>query len=127
MRDGEERDILIFSNDEMIGRLLDRLFVSQGFSSSWGRHSDETIMISGSLKSAPKIAIFDLPNYLSNKEKICQSSESPSGMDDAFRIVLSTQELDCSACSFHRTGKCENLRKPFITGELVGKVREVLS
>ena len=120
------KEVVLISDDLMIGKLLSFLLRSQGLMPKLENNISKGIEYVESRKPETSLLIFDL-NYKSDEGLMAldairqfDASEAPSC------IVLSTCEVDCDDCSEFIKDNYFYFKKPFSTKQLIKKIKEIV-
>ena len=120
MKEKNEKKILIVSEQESYGNLLNSLFMSQGFTTEYKRHLSE--LASSQIK--PVAMIYNEPFIEAGNPNLCKSICRAETFTDIPRIYLSSTLDNCKECEHRKPSECTPVKKPFQSSELVSKVKE---
>ena len=122
----EKRDkrVLIVSEHESFGNLLNCLFMSQGFRTELTKNLHEPSVSAVIDSQAADILIYDKPLLHDGNTNICRAIGESKSFKHIPQIVLSLSREECSGCSRFDSGLCSNVQKPFVSAELLSIVGE---
>ncbi|MDT8317077.1 MAG: hypothetical protein RQ824_03665 [bacterium] len=123
MENGDKR-VLIVSDRPNFGNMLNFLFISQGFKTDLHRNLQGSV-VSAVIDSEPAdLLIYDKPLLHNGNSNICRTIGESKSFKHIPQIVLSSSKEECIDCSRFDSGRCSNVQKPFVSAELLSKVRE---
>ena len=124
----EVKEVLLFSDDEMIGKLLHVLLKSQGMLPRLENNMEIGIECLKNRSRETSLYIFDL-NIIS--EEGLRTLDAVRNFDDYSdlppRIILSNCDVNCKDCGLHVSDNCFHFKKPFSTRQLIEKIKEFIA
>ena len=127
MAGDEVKEVLLFSDDEMIGKLLHVLLKSQGMLSRLENNVEIGIECLKSGKET-SLLIFDI-NF--NSDEGLKTLDALQHFDDCSdlppRIILSNCDVNCSDYGLNVSDNCFHFKKPFSSQQLIAKIREIVA
>lgn len=122
--DKRDKRVLIVSEHQSFGNLLNCLFMSQGFQTEIKKNLQEPFVSTVSDSQAADLIIFDSPQIHDGNTDMCRVIGESKSFKHIPQIVLSLSKEECSGCSRFDSGRCSNVQKPFVSAELLSIVRE---
>ena len=126
MASDNDKEVVLVSDDLMIGKLLNFLLISQDMSPKLENDISKGIEYVKNRKRKTSLVIYDLNYPCHEGLKELDAIKQIDTTDNAPQIVLSSHEMDCSSCDKDGSGKCSYFRKPFSTEQLVTKIKEMV-
>ena len=123
----EGKEVLLVSDDEMIGKLLHVLLKSQGMLSRLENNMATGIERLKNRSCDTSLFIFDL-NIISDEGlkalDAVRNFDNYSGLPP--RIILSNCDVNCKDCGIHVSDNCFHFKKPFSTQQLMEKIKDII-
>ncbi len=121
-----DKEVVLVSDDLMIGKLLNFLLLSQGMSPKLENDISKALEYVKNMKCKTSLIIYDLNYPCHEGLKALDAIKQIDTTDNTPQIVLSSHDMDCSLCDKDGSDKCSYFRKPFSTEQLVTKIKEMV-
>lgn len=128
MASDEGKEVLLISDDQMIGKLLNLLLKSQGMLPTMENSLLSGIEAIKTKRHGTSLFIFDL-NVTSEEGLWAMDAirNFDTVSDIPPRIILSNFDVDYEDCGVRISDNCFHFKKPFSTQQLVEKIKEIIA
>lgn len=123
-RDNRDKRVLIVSDQDSFGNLLNCLLTSQGFQTELKKNLHEPLVSTVINSETADLLIYDKSSFHDGNTGICRMIGESKSFKHIPQIVLSPSKEECSDCSCFHSRRCSNVQKPFVSAELLSIVKE---
>ena len=127
MSERKSKKVLVVSENRSYGNLLYCLCLSQGVEAECVDSLSGALDQGGGASLGHEVVIYDVPVSQQTNPNLCNAMLASKGLDETARIFLSPLSVPCEGCSHFSAGNCVSIKKPFLSKDLVGKVKDFIN